>query len=179
MTPNPSVERDCAYDAMITSSIQRSYIFLALATMLGVVACSTPTIVHVTDPESPCARLRVSYPSEHGLVLFTDTSTTSASIPWCFPGTEGTGVMGYNVNVPVVREGTLTLTISDIRPPRIFGAVSVDASCSGNATGKIIRRLGYGTTWSMHVVPGNYCISLIPDQPTAEDTWFSLAVERP
>ena len=87
--------------------------------------------------------------------------------------------MGYNVNVPVVREGTLTLTLSDIKPPTTFGAVSVDASCWGDATGKIIHKLGYGTTRSMHVVPGDYCISLITAQPTAEDTWFTLSVQRP
>ena len=176
---NITVWLHIAYEAMIASSIRRSALSIALATLLGLMACSMPTPVHVTNPDSPCARLRVSYPSEHGLVLFTDTSTTSASIPWCFPGTSGTGVIGYNLNVPVVREGTLTLTISDIRPPMTFGAISVDASCSGNATGKTMRKLGYGITWSMHVVPGDYCISLITSQPSAEDTWFSLTVERP
>ena len=164
---------------MIAPSIQRSALSIALVVLFGFTGCSTATPVHVIDPESPCARLRVSYPGEHGLVLFTDTSTTSASIPWCFPGTSGFGVIGYNVNVPVMRVGTLTLTISDIRPPTTFGAISVDASCSGNATGKTIQNLGYGTTWSMHVVSGDYCISLITDQPTAEDTWFTLTVERP
>jgi hypothetical protein len=164
---------------MIAPSIQRSALSIALSTLLGLVACSATTLVHVTDPDSPCARLRVSYPSEHGLVLFTDTSTTSASIPWCFPGTSGTGVIGYNVNVPVVRAGTLTITISDTRPPTTFGAISVDASCSGNATGKTIHKLGYGTAWSIQVVPGDYCISVITVQPAAEDTWFNLTVERP
>ena len=164
---------------MIAPSIHRSALSIALVTLLGLVACSTPTPVHVIAPESACARLRVSYPSEHGLVMFTDTSTTSASIPWCFPGTSGFGVIGYNVNVPVMRTGTLTLEISDIRPPTTFGAISVNASCSGNATGKTIHKLGFGTAWSMHVVPGDYCISLITAQPTAEDTWFTLTVERP
>jgi hypothetical protein len=112
-------------------------------------------------------------------VLFTDASTTSVSIPWCFPGTAGAGVLGYNVNIPVVREGTLTLAISDVRPPTSFGAVSVDASCAGDATGKTLRKLGYGTSWSVQVVPGDYCISLITAQPTSQDTWFSLTVERP
>ena len=164
---------------MITLSVQRLALSITFATLLGLVACSTPIPVHVIDPSSPCARLRVSYPSEHGLVLFKDTTTTSASIPWCFPGTSGFGVIGYNVNVPVAREGTLTLTISDIRSPTTFGAVSVDASCSGNATGKIMHKLGYGTTWSLPVVQGDYCISLITAEPTAEDTWFTLTVERP
>jgi len=164
---------------MTAPSIQRSALSIALVTLLGLVACSMPTPVDVIDPDSPCARLRESYPSAHGLILFTDTSTTSASIPWCFPGTSGFGVIGYNVNVPVVREGTLTLTISDTRPPTTFGAISVDATCSGNSTGKTIHKLGYGTTWSMHVVEGDYCITLITAQPTAGDTWFSLTVERP
>jgi len=161
------------------ASFQRSLLCFAVVPLLSLAGCSTPTIVHVADPNSPCARLRVSYPSEHGLVLFTDASTTSVSIPWCFPGTVGTGVLGYNVNVPVVREGTLTLTLSDIRPPMTFGAVSVDASCSGDATGKIMHKLGYGATWSLQVVPGDYCISLITAQATAGDTWFTLTVQRP
>jgi hypothetical protein len=152
---------------------------MSVAALLGLVACTVPTPVHVIDPNSPCARLRESYPADYGLVLFTDTSTTSASIPWCFPGTAGFGVIGYNVNVPVAREGRLSITISEIRPPTTFGAISIDETCKGDATGKTFYRLGYGTAWSMPVVPGNYCITLITAEKTTEDVWFRLTVERP
>jgi hypothetical protein len=111
--------------------------------------------------------------------VFADASATSTSIPWCFPGTAGFGILGYNLNVTVVREGTLTIDVSDVRPPKTFGAHSVDAHCAGDTTGKSILGLGYGTSWSMHVVPGEYCISLIPRHPTPDDTWFTLTVQRP
>ena len=142
-------------------------------------SCSTPSPVHVSNPDSECARLRTSYPSQHGLILFSDPSTVTRAIPWCFPRTEGRGVIGYNVNVPVFRPGTLLLVLSDIRPPTQFAAVSTDATCWGDATGKKIARLGYGTQWSMPVVPGDYCISLITVEKTSADVWFTLAATRP
>lgn len=152
---------------------------LALASLLALVACSMPVPVHVIEPDSACSRLRDAYPSEHGLVLFKDAAATSATIPWCFPATAGVGMMGYSMNVPVAREGTLTLSMTNMRPPRSFGAFIVDASCRGDATGKIIHRIGIGTSWSMHVLPGSYCITLIPAKAITEDTWFDFTVERP
>ena len=91
---------------------------------------------------SECARLRTSYPSQHGLVLFSDPSMVTAAIPWCFPGTAGRGVIGYNVNIPIPRPGTLLLALSDIRPPTRFAAVSIDGTCWGDNTGKKNVRLG-------------------------------------
>jgi hypothetical protein len=83
------------------------------------------------------------------------------------------------VNIPIPREGALTVTLSVISPPTVFGAVSVDAACAGDATGKTVRQLGYDTTWTMPVVPGDYCVSLITAQRMAEDVWFTLTVLRP
>lgn len=73
-----------------------------------------PVPVDVTDPTSACARLRTSYPSAHGLILFSDTSAKTTSIPWCFPGTAGFGVLGYNVNIPITDPGTFSLVLSDL-----------------------------------------------------------------
>jgi hypothetical protein len=87
--------------------------------------------------------------------------------------------MGYNVNIPITHPGTLSLVISDIRPPTQFGAVSIDGSCWGDNTGKTYVRLGYGTEWSLPVIPGNYCISLIKAENKTEDVWFTLTATRP
>lgn len=159
-------------------SVTRRSLF-ALSPFLVVAGCTSPAPVHVTNPESPCARLRASYPGHFGMDVFGDTSATSASIPWCFPSTVGPGILGYNLNVTVVREGTLTIGVSDVRPPTIFGATSIDANCAADATGKSYHGLGFGTGWSMHVVPGEYCISLIPKHPVSNDIWFTLTVQRP
>lgn len=135
--------------------------------------------VHVADPTSPCAVLRKSYPSKYGLVLFEDPSTKAVSIPWCFPKTAGRGVIGYTVNIPITRPGTFTLVLSDITPPTRFAAVSIAGTCGGDNTGKSYYRLGYGTEWSMPVVPGDYCISLIKSENEKEDVYFTLTATRP
>ncbi|MCC7201614.1 MAG: hypothetical protein IT393_02970 [Nitrospirae bacterium] len=89
------------------------------------------------------------------------------------------GVYGYNVNVHVSDPGTLTLVLSDIRPPKLFAAVSIAATCAGGDVGQSYVRLGYGTQWSIAVVPGDYCISLIKSGNDKEDVWFTLTVSRP
>lgn len=142
-------------------------------------SCSTQTPVHVINPNTECARLRTSYPSQHGLMLFSDSSTATKAIPWCFPGTAGMGVIGYNVNIQVSRPGTILLILSDIRPLTQFAAVSTEGTCWGDATGKKIVQLGYGTQWSMPVAPGDYCISLMTAEKNSEDVWFTLTVTRP
>lgn len=147
--------------------------------LVGASSCGTQAPVHLIDPDSECAHLRASFPSQHGLILFSDTSTTTKAIPWCFPGTAGYGVIGYNVNISVSRPGTLLLVLSDIRPPTQFAAVSTEGTCWGDSTGKMIVRLGHGTQWSMPVVPGDYCISLITAERTSEDVWFTLTATRP
>jgi len=147
--------------------------------LLGVSSCITQQSVHVVDPASDCARLRTSYPSQHGLVLFTDSLTTTKSIPWCFPKTAGFGVIGYNINIPIPRPDTLSLVLSDINPPMQFAAVITEGTCWGDATGKSIVRLGYGTQWSLPVTPGDYCISLITAEKSVEDVWFTLTATRP
>ncbi len=125
------------------------------------------------------SRLRTSYPSEHGLVLFPDASIKTRSIPWCFPATNGFGVIAYNVNIPITDPGTLSLAPSDIRPATQFAAVSIDGTCAGNNTGKTFLRLGYGTQWSMAVEPGNYCLTLGKAANHAEGVWFTLTATRP
>lgn len=147
--------------------------------MVSALSCSNQAPIQVINPDSECARLRTSYPSQHGLILFSDPSMVTAVIPWCFPGTAGMGVIGYNVNIPISRPGTLLLALSGIRPPTQFAAVSNEGTCWGNNTGKKIVRLGYGTQWSMPVAPGDYCISLITAEKTTEDVWFTLTATRP
>jgi hypothetical protein len=138
-----------------------------------------PVPVHVADVTSACTSLRTFYKSEHGLVLFEDTSVKVISIPWCFPRTTGIGVLGYNVYIRVSHPGTFTLVLSDIRPATQFAAVSIAGHCAGDNTGKSYVRLGYGTQWSMPVVPGDYCISLIKSENDKEDVWFTLTATRP
>jgi hypothetical protein len=162
--------------------LKRSKLLLlpvCIGLLLGFSSCSTQTIVHVIDPTSACARLRTAYPSEHGLVLFPDSSSSTRSIPWCFPGVTGFGVIGYNINISVPRAGALTLILSDIRPPTQFAAVSVNGSCAGDNTGKSIVRLGYGTQWLLPDASGDYCISLITAEKSTEDVWFTLTATRP
>jgi hypothetical protein len=151
----------------------------SLAALSGCAYFSAPEPVHVVDPTSPCAGLRASHPSRHGLVLFEDSSTKSVSIPWCFPATAGRGVPGYNVNIPVTHAGTFTLVLSDVSPPTQFAAVGIAGTCAGDHTGKRYERLGYGTRWSMRVVPGDYCITLIKSENEKEDVTFMLTATRP
>jgi hypothetical protein len=73
----------------------------------------------------------------------------------------------------------LLVLLSDIRPTTQFAAVSIDGTCAGDNTGKSYVRLGYGTKWSMVVVPGNYCLTLIKSDNDAEDVWFTLTATRP
>ena len=156
---------------------------LLVPAMVGLVinalSCSTPAPIRAINTDSECARLRTSYPSQHGLVLFSDPSMVTAAIPWCFPGAAGGGVTGYNVNIPIPRPGTLLLALSDIRPPTRFAAVSIDGTCWGDNTGKTNVRLGVGTQWSIPVSPGDYCITLITAEKTADDVWFTLTATRP
>ncbi|WPP46597.1 hypothetical protein [Pseudomonas sp. AN-1] len=150
-----------------------------LALLLGAASCNVQQPVQVIDPSSACERLRTSYPSAHGLVLFAADAPRARSIPWCFPGTRGFGVIGYNINIPVQRAGMLDIALSEIRPPVRFAAVSIDVSCAGDSTGKRFVRLGFGTQWSLPVEPGDYCISLITEEKTVQDVWFTLTVTRP
>jgi hypothetical protein len=87
--------------------------------------------------------------------------------------------MAYNINVSITHPGTFSLVLSDIRPTTQFAAVSIDGSCAGDSTGKRYVRLGYGTQWSMLVVPGNYCLTLVKTENYAEDVWFTLTATRP
>jgi hypothetical protein len=141
--------------------------------------CGSQEIVHVVDPNSACARLGASYPSQHGLMLFADDVATTLSIPWCFPGSTGFGVIGYNVNISTPRGGTLLLALTDINPPVEFGATSTEGTCWGDSTGKGIVRLGYGTQWSFPVTQRAYCTSLITTEKRSEDVWFTLTATRP
>lgn len=150
-----------------------------LISLGGCALFSAPVPVHEVDPCSPCARLRMSYPSRHGLVLFEEPSSKSASIPWCFPRTAGRGVLGYAINIAITHPGTFTLVLSDIRPPTQFVAVSIAGACGGDNTGKSYHRLGYGTQWSMPVVPGDYCIDLFKSKNEKEDVHFTLTATRP
>lgn len=147
--------------------------------LAGCAIFSAPVPVHVADPGSPCEGLRTSYPSRHGLVLFENPSTKSVSIPWCFPGTAGRGVLGHTVNIAITHPGTFTLVLSDITPPTQFVAVAIDGPCWGDNTGKSYNRLGYGTRWSMPVVPGDYCINLFKSENQKEDVYFTLSATRP
>lgn len=110
--------------------------------------------------------------------MFENTSTKSVTVPWCFPGTAGHGVLGYSVNIPITRSGTLALVLSAIEPPTQFAAVSIAGFCAGDNTGKSHHELGYGPQWSMPVVSGDYCISLIKSENENEDVHFSLTVTR-
>jgi len=165
---------------------QDRYIEFSVMVLIGLLifinGCSLfryPVPVHVIDDNSACARLRTSYPSEHGLVLFNDQSTKVRSIPWCFPKTAGMGVLGYTINIRITRSGTFTLVLSDIMPPTQFAAVNIDGNCYGDNTGKSYVWLGYGTQWSMPVAPGDYCISIIKSENDKEDVWFTLTATRP
>lgn len=147
--------------------------------MLALASCRRPVPVHEVDPASPCAQLTGSYPSEHGLVVFADDTATVRAMPLCFPGVEGFGVMGRGFNVAVTRPGTLALVITDVRPATRFAAASIDGHCRADNTGKRYRQLGHGTAWTLPVVPGAYCISMIPETKSTQDTWFTLTVTRP
>jgi len=141
-------------------------------------ACQSYTPVRVVEPESDCARLRSSYPSDYGLMMFRDSAAAVESIPWCFPKTAGFGVIGYNVNIPIPRPGTLSISITDVRPPVAFAAASMEGTCASSTSDTVVR-LGSGTRWSMPVSSGNYCISLVTVGKAAGDVWFTLTVERP
>ncbi|MGV8075319.1 MAG: hypothetical protein AB2L11_12275 [Syntrophobacteraceae bacterium] len=154
-------------------------LLLSLTLICGLCSCHDAVPVDEIDPTSACAGLRTSYPSEHGLVLFSDMSATTKSIPWCFPGSSGFGVLGYNINIPISRPGVFSLVLSDIRPATQFALVGIDGSCSGDNTGKSYVRHGYGTQWSMSVSPGNYCFTLIKADHEEDDVWFKLTATRP
>jgi hypothetical protein len=148
--------------------------------LLGLVAgCGSQEVVHVVDPGSACARLRASYPGHHGLELFSDDAATTRAMPWCFPGTAGFGVIGYNVNIATPRAGTLLVALTDINPPVEFAATSTEGTCWGDSTGKDIVQLGHGTQWSLPVARGAYCISLVTAEKRADDVWFTMTVTRP
>lgn len=149
-----------------------------LTCLSGCIYNPEPFPVHIADDTSACSRLLGSYPSDYGLTLFQDPLSKSRSIPWCFPGTVGTGLLGHNVNIHVTHPGTLTLALSDIRPPTQFAAVSIANTCKGVEAGQSIVRLGFDTRWSMPVVAGDYCISLYPGNER-QDVWFTLTVTRP
>jgi hypothetical protein len=87
--------------------------------------------------------------------------------------------MAYNINISITHPGTFSLALSDIRPNTQFAAVSIDGACSGDKTDKRYVRLGYGTGWSMPVVPGNYCLTLVKAENYSEDVWFTLTAIRP
>lgn len=171
--------------ALLRNNQTRYVTFLLLLTadlLTCLSGCSfflDPVPVHVADPTSACERLRTSYPSKHGLILFEDPSSKIRSILWCFPRTAGMGVQGYNVNIHVTDPGTLTLVLSDIRPPMQFAAVSIAATCAGGEVGQRYVRLGYGTQWFMPVVPGDHCILLIKSGNEKDDVWFTLTITRP
>lgn len=151
----------------------------AAATLTGCAALRDPVPVHVIDPASECALLRQRHSTALGFRFFPDAADTVHSIPWCFPGTRGQGVLGYDVDLPVTRAGTLTIALTDIRPPVRFAAVSVAGRCAADNTGKAIRRLGSGPTWSMAVTPGDYCVSMVTAEPSAADVRFTMTVTRP
>ncbi len=169
-----------------TSDLRRAVAAVALAVALSVQAmlagCALlrdPVPVDVIDPASECARLRERHSSALGFRFFPDAADTVHAIPWCFPGTRGMGVLGYNVELPVTLAGTLTIAFTDIRPPVRFAAVSVAGRCAADNTGKSIQRLGHGTELSTPVTPGDYCISIITVESSAQDVWFTMTLTRP
>ena len=149
-----------------------------LTLLLALPCCSLAPVVHEVNPTSECARLRTSYPSNYGLLLFSDATTASRSIPWCFPATSGFGVQGYAVQISVSRSGVLSVVLSNITPPTQFAVVSVAGACAADNTGKSFVRHGYGTQWSMRVEPGDYCLSMVSGNQ-AKDVWFTLTATRP
>jgi hypothetical protein len=137
-----------------------------------------PEPVHVVDPGSECVRLRTSYPSDYGLLLFADATTERRSIPWCFPAVSGSGVQGYNVQVSVSHAGELSVVLSDITPPTEFALRSVAGTCRV-PTGKTIAGHGQGTQWSLSVEPGDHCFSMFKATNVKSDVWLTLTVTRP
>ncbi len=164
------------------SVVRRAVVAVALTAQTVVVGCAAlrdPVPVHVIDPASECARLRERHSYAQGFRFFPDAADTVQAIPWCFPATRGQGVLGYNVELPVTRAGTLTIALTDISPSVRFAAVSVAGRCTADNTGKAIQRLGHGTTWSMTVTPGDHCLTMITAKPSATDVWFTMTVKRP
>jgi len=165
---------------VVTSSSSMLSVFVLAAALLvfcGLTACRIP--VHPIEPTSACSRLRGAYPSEHGLILFPDTTTTTASIPWCFPAAKGSGLIGYNVNIPIARPGVFSFTLSDIRPPTRFKLTTIAGGCAEDNTGKSYVGLGTGTEWALTLAPGNHCFTLMKAENKAEDVWFTLTATRP
>lgn len=158
----------------------RLYVFRVIAMLsCGFLFCCAPAPVHIAEPTSACARLRTSYPSDYGLILFSDPTTTTRSIQWCFPGTGGFGIMAYNINIPITNSGTFSLVLSNIVPTTRFAARSINATCASSPIGKSYVGLGNGTQWAMPVVPGNYCLTLGKLENEKEDVWFTLTAIRP
>jgi hypothetical protein len=149
-----------------------------LALLLDLPCCSLTSVVHEVNPTSECAKLRTSYPSNYGLLLFSDATAASRSIPWCFPATSGFGVQAYTVQISVSRPGVLSIVLSDIRPPTQFAVQSIAGACAADNTGKSYVGHGSGTHWSLPVEPGNYCLTMISGNP-AQDVWFTLTATRP
>ena len=139
----------------------------------------TPTPVHTVDATTPCERLRTSYPSAHGLIVFPEPGVTRRAIAWCNARVEGRGVQGYALNVAIERAGLVHLTVSDARPATRFRLLVTPVHCEGDSTGKSIHNLGAGTDWTMDVVPGDYCFNLFKDENQDQDVWFTLTVTRP
>ena len=143
----------------------------------GLAACRSP--VQIVEPASACSRLRESYPSRHGLILFAETTATVSSIPWCFPATKGFGVIGYNLNIALARPGVFSLVLSDIRPPTRFHLITIAGGCAEDNTGKRHVNLGTGTEWVLTLAEGNHCFSLFKAENQAKDVWFTLTATRP
>ena len=158
---------------LLSATLQAAVILI----LCGLAACRTP--VHTIEPGSACNRLRASYPSQHGLILFTETTATVLSIPWCFPATKGFGVHGYTINIPVERPGTFSLVLSDIRPPTQFHLTTIAGGCAEDNTCKSNVYLGAGTEWALTLAGGNHCFSLFKAENEAEDVWFTLTATRP
>ncbi len=159
---------------------QRTLVVIAMpvCALLSCTLFRTSGPVHVSDPGSECERLRTSYPTDYGLLLFADATTERRSIPWCFPAASGFGVMGYNVQVSVSRAGNLSIVLSDIAPPTEFRLVSAAGTCR-RPTGRTFLGHGQGTQWSLNVEPGDYCFSMTKVANRESDVWFTLTVTRP
>jgi len=113
------------------------------------------------------------------MLTFSDQNATAETIPWCAPAHRGQGSEGYQFNVPIIREGDLRISVTDVRPPSRFSLMVIDGGCADNNTGKSLSGLGIGTEWTMKVSPGKYCFTIVKAEHDDMDVWFTLGLQRP
>ena len=69
--------------------------------------------------------------------------------------------------------------MSEVRPDTRFQLTAIAGGCLEDNTGKTEVSLGAGTSWTMEVGPGRYCLNVYKLDNVAEDAWLTLTAVRP